>query len=228
MIRLHDAVRVSLAGVALAAAAVASAGPTLSLDAQARASVANDEMVVTLAAERDGQLVGPLNDAVLKQLNAALADAKAVPGVRARLGSLWTQPLHGRDGKPTGWRVRGEIVLESDRIPALADLGGRLGERLQLAGVQFRLSHGRRKAEEQRLLREAAQAFRDRAAEAAEAFGFRTFEMKELSVRAAGQPGPRPLMAARAMAEAASAPLPAEGGESEVVVVVTGTVELQP
>jgi predicted secreted protein len=163
---------------------------------------------------------------VLAQLNAAIAEAKTVPGVRPRLGAVWTQPLHGRDGRPTGWRVRGEVVLESDRIRELAQLGGRLGERMQLSGVQFRLSAARRKAEEQRLLGEAAQAFRDRAAAAAEAFGYRSFEMKQLSLRAGAEPPPRPMMAARASAELAAAPLPAEGGDSEVVVVVTGTVEL--
>jgi predicted secreted protein len=228
MKRVQGAVRMLVAAVAIASAATVDAGPTLSLDAQARASVPNDEMVVTLAAERDGPQVAPLNEAVLAQLNAAIAEARAVAGVRARLGSIWTQPMHARDGKPIGWRVRGEVVLESEQVQALAQLGGRLGERMQLAGVAFRLSHARRRAEEQRLLAEAAQTFQARAAEAAEAFGFRSFELKDLSVRAAGQPGPRPMMAARGVAEAAAAPMPSEGGESEVVVVVTGTVELKP
>lgn len=219
----------ALAFAALAATlSPAHAGPTLALDAQARAAVPNDEMVVVLAAERDGAQVGPLNEAVLQQLNAAIAEARGVEGVRARLGSVSTQPGWHRDGRPQGWRVRGEVILESTRIAALAQLGGRLGERMQLSAVQFRLSAERRQAEERRLLGEAAKAFRTRAAEAAAAFGFGGYELKELALRGSGTPpGPRPMMARVAAADAA-APLPAEAGDSDVVVLVTGTVELRP
>jgi predicted secreted protein len=233
-------IRASVAAVALGAALCAAAAapaapaaaalPTLALEAQARSTVANDEMVVTVAVEREGPQVGPLNDAVIAQLNAAIAEARAVEGVRARLGSVWTQPEVGREGRQKGWRVRGEVILESTRMAALAQLGGRLGERMQLAGVQFRLSAERRRAEEQRLVAEAARAFRERAAEGARAFGFQGYELRELTLRTGGGAGPRPLAMARGGADAApaSVPLPAEGGDSEVVVGVVGTVELRP
>lgn len=216
---------------ALWSASTAHAGPVLALEAQARAAVANDEMVVVLAVERDGPQVGVLNDAVLAQLNAAVAEAKAVEGVKARLGSLWTQPNYNREGRAQGWRVRGEIVLESTRMAVLAALSARLGERMQLAGVQFRLSAERRQVEEKRLIAEAARAFRSRAADAAAAFGFAGYDLKELALRSAGgAPGPRPMMAAMAQGAAAvaSAPLPTEGGDSDVIVNVSGSVELKP
>lgn len=218
-----------IAWLAVCPAIAAAAGPTLTLDASARASVPNDEMVVTLAVERDGPQPGPLNESVVAQLNAALADARAVEGVRARLGQVWTQPNVGRDGRPAGWRVRGEVVLESTRLQAVAQLGGRLAERMQLAGVSFRLSAERRRAEEQRLVAEAVQAFRTRAAEAARAFGFAGYELKEVALRSGGAPGPRPMAMARGQAEvAASAPLPTDAGDSDVVVGVSGSVELRP
>jgi len=225
---------VLLASVLLPAPSAAQPGPapalpSLSLEASARAVVPNDEMIVTLAVERDGPLVGPLNDAVLTQLNEAIAQAREVDGVRARLGQVWTQPHHGRDGRPQGWRVRGEVVLESTRMQLLGQLAGRLGERLQLAGVAFRLSDERRRAEESRLLAEAAQAFRARAADAATAFGFAGYEIRELVLRPAGVPRPRPVAMVRSgAAEVAAAPLPAEGGDSDVVVGVSGTVALKP
>jgi predicted secreted protein len=219
---------VCVVALALAPAGPVRAGPTLSLDAQARASVANDEMVVVLAAERDGPQVGPLNDAVLAQLNAAIAEARALEGVRARLGSVWTQPRHDRDGKPQGWRVRGEVVLESTRMELLGRLSGRLAERMQVAGVSFRLSAERRRTEEGRLVAEAARAFRARAAEAAQAFGFAGYELKELTLRGGGGSPPRPMSAARASADFAAPPVPPEGGDSEVVVGVSGSVELRP
>jgi predicted secreted protein len=229
MTHCHRRLAALVLAVLLLAPAVARAGPTLALDASARAAVPNDEMIVTLAAERDGPQVGPLNDAVLSQLNEAIAQARAVEGVRARLGQVWTQPNMNREGRQQGWRVRGEVVLESTRMAAVGQLGARLAERMQLAGVGFRLSPERRRAEEKRLLAEAAQAFRARAAEAAVAFGFAGYELKDLALRTAGSPGPRPMMMARgAQAEIAAAPLPPEGGDSDVVVTVTGTVELKP
>lgn len=229
--------RISLAWVlacalwATAWAAHAQAvGTAVHLDAQARAAVANDEMVLTLAVERDGPQPGPLNEQVIAALNSALAEARAVEGVRGRLGSVWTQPLTTREGRPQGWRVRGEVVLESARIPALAQLGGRLAERMLLAGVQFRLSPERRRAEEKRLVAEAIGAFRARAADVAAAFGHGGFTVDEATVRTAGSgPPPRPVSMARASADAAAAPppLPAEGGESDVVVTVSGKVTLR-
>lgn len=224
---------VSRWGAALAfavATGFAQAGPTLTLDAQARAAVANDELVVVLAVERDAAQPGPANDAVLRALEAALAEGRATEGVKARLGSVSTQPQFNRDGRPQGWRVRGEAVLSSTRTAALAQLAGRLSERMQLAAVQYRLSAERRHLEERRLVAEAATAFRAKAAEAARAFGFFDYELKSLTLHTGGDagPGPRPMAMAAARAGAEAAPLPADAGESEVVVGVSGSVELRP
>ena len=229
---MHSCLRPVLLAAALCLAAPVLAGPTLELNEQARASVSNDEMVIVMAAERDGPQVGPLNDAVLSQLNAAIAEAKKVDGVKARLGNVSTQPIYTRDGKQQGWKVRGEVVLESQRVSALGQLGGRLGERLQVSSVQFRLSTAKRRTQEQQLVTEAAQAFRAKAQQAAVAFGYRSYEMRALALQPGAVPGPRPIMMARssdvAMAAPAAPPIPEESGESEVIVTVSGTVELMP
>lgn len=217
---------------ALCSTPSSAAGPGLQLTHQASRSVANDEMVVMMAIERDGPQVGPLNEAVVSQLNAAIAEARRVEGVRARLGGVSTQPNYTREGKPNGWRVRGDVVLESSRMPALAQLAGRLGERLQMSSVQFRLSRERRRSEEQSLLREAAQGFRDKALQTAQAFGYKGYEIKELVLQPGQGSIPRPMMMARSAPDMAAAapppPLPDEGGDSEVTVAVSGTVELTP
>ena len=153
----------------LSGAQSVAAAPTLQLDAKASATVANDEMVVVLAVERDGQQLAPINEAVVSQLNAAIAEARRVEGVRARLGSLSTFPSFTREGKANGWRVRGEVVLESRMLQQLSQLTGRLSEKMQLASVMFRLSSERRRIEEDRLLSEAAKSFQDKATQAATA-----------------------------------------------------------
>jgi predicted secreted protein len=218
-------------GPSATAAAVSAGAPTLSLDAQARSTVPRDEMVLTLAVEREGPEAGPLNEAVLSQLNRTLAEARAVEGVSGRLGSVWTMPVHAPGAtRPSGWRVRGEVVLESARMQTLAQLGGRLGERMLLTGVHFRLSAARRQAEERRLLGEAARAFRERAAEAASAFGYPRYALQALSLHSGGEAGPRPVPVparARAGVAAAAEPLPTDAGDAEVVVGVSGTILLE-
>ena len=217
----------------LIGAQAARAAPTMQLDAMASATIANDEMVVVLAVDRDGQQLAPINEAVVSQLNTAIAEARRVDGVRARLGSLSTYPNVTREGKPNGWRVRGELVLESRNLQQLSQLTGRLSEKMQLASVSFRLSSERRRTEEDRLLSEAAKSFQTKASQAATAFGFKSYQIRELSLRPGGNFQPRPVYmgrSAEAMPMAASAPppVPTDGGESEVVVSVSGTVDLMP
>ena len=213
--------------------AMAASPPTLQLDAMASATIANDEMVVVLAVERDGQQIVTLNEAVVSQLNAAIAEARRVDGVRARLGSLSTYPNVTREGKPNGWRVRGEVVLESRMLEQLSRLTGRLSEKMQLASVAFRLSSERRRIEEEGLLTQAAKSFQNKATQAATAFGFKSYQIRELSLRPGGNFQPRPVYMSRSaeampMAASAPPPVPTDGGESEVVVSVSGTVDLIP
>ena len=217
----------------LSGAQSVAAAPTLQLDAKASATVTNDEMVVVLAVERDGQQLAPINEAVVSQLNAAIAEARRVEGVRARLGSLSTFPSFTREGKANGWRVRGEVVLESRMLQQLSQLTGRLSEKMQLASVMFRLSSERRRIEEDRLLSEAAKSFQDKATQAATAFGFKSYQIRDLSLRPGGNFQPRPVYMGRSadampMAASAPPPVPTDGGESEVVVSVSGTVDLMP
>lgn len=205
----------------------AAAGPALQLQAAARSEVANDEMVVSLAAERRGPEVGPLNTAVLSQLNAAIVQAKSMPGIEARLGGVMTQP-NWSDNRQDGWLVRGEVILDSTNREALAKLAGRLAKTLQLAGVQFRLSSMRRVQEENALIEEAAGNFRSKADAAAKAFGFSGYTLRELSLQPQnGMPPPFQPMTSMRAATAEAVPVPVEGGRSEIVVTVSGTVELQ-
>lgn len=222
---VHRSTRPILAALLMLVPVLASA-TALNLEAQASAKVDNDEMTVSLAAVRTGPSVAPLNESVLSALNDAARTARAVPGIEVRLGGVTTNP-DWRDGKPAGWQVRGELVLNSRDIKALSELSGRLGGKLQFTGVSFGLSQETRLAQENRLLEEAAARFRARSAAAVKAFGYQRYEIEELALN---QPlPPRPMMRSMAVGEAAiasAAPLPAEGGESEVVVSVSGRIRM--
>lgn len=124
------------------AAAAESKPPELELQATATGQASNDEMVVHLSAEQSGADIGQLNEKVLQALRTALDTAKGVAGVRARAGSVTTQPIWDKDGKRTGWRVNGAVVLEGADLKATGELAGRLSKDLQLASVQYRLTPG--------------------------------------------------------------------------------------
>lgn len=215
----------NLALLALLAPVLAFAEPTLNLNAEARSQVANDEMVVNFAVERDGPDSAPITDAVLTALNDAVKDAKAHPSVNARMGNVSTNPSWSQN-KKIGWVVRGELTLTSKDMKALSALTGKLSQKLQLAGVHFRLSEAKRTEEESRLLKIAAANFQAKASEAAVAFGFPKYVLKELTLGQSGyQPSPRPMMAMMRM-DAERAGVPVEGGDSEVSVSVNGRVDL--
>ena len=200
----------------------------MQLEAAATSDLPNDEMVVQLAVDRSGPTAEKLNDEVLEALNLALAKAKTASGVKARLGSITTQPEWGPQGKRTGWRVHGVLVLEGRDLRATGALAGELSSDLQIVGVSFRLTQAARDREESRLLKEAAAAFNERARETAAAFGFGGFELKSLNINHAPMDPPRPMqMEMRGAAVASKAFVPTEGGDSIVSLTISGSVELK-
>jgi predicted secreted protein len=203
--------------------------PTLTLDAQAKALVANDEMQVIFAVERDGNDLSAMNQTVLQALAAAISDAKKVEGVRARMGTVQTNPNWTPQGKPNGWRVRGEVSLSlqnsSQNFASLGNLAGQLAQKLQLSGINFKLSDDARTAAEKQLIKNAAGAFRAKAQDAASALGYKSFDIKEVNLNNGNNVVIRQAPMMKAMRSAA--PVPSEGSDSEVTVTFSGTVNLK-
>ncbi|MGE0312487.1 MAG: SIMPL domain-containing protein [Lautropia sp.] len=232
---VRDALAALLVAIALPSASAAfaqsppddAAFPTVELRASASSQVANDEMVVRLGAQASGTDMGALNGTVLSALNDALDRSKAVNGVSARLGSVTTQPEWDAQGKRTGWRVHGVLVLEGSDMAALGALAGRLGADLSIESVEFRLTAARRGVEENRLLKEAADAFRERATKTATAFGYGGYELRRITVLTqASRPTPPMPMAAMARGAELRSDLPAEGGVATVEIAIEGSVRL--
>lgn len=224
-----------LLGVAAANAQTATkdSTPTLTVDAQAKSLVANDEMQVIFAVERDGNDLSAMNQSVLQALAAAISDAKKVEGVRARMGTVQTNPNWTPQGKPNGWRVRGEVSLSlqnsSQNFASLGNLAGQLAQKLQLSGINFKLSDDARNAAEKQLIKNAAGAFRAKAQDAASALGYKSFDIKEVNLHNGNNVIIRqaPMMKAMRSDSMSAAPVPSEGGDSEVTVTFSGTVNLR-
>ncbi len=226
------AVSAAMSSIAVAQAAPDAAKPdrpTLSLSAAATSEVAQDKVTITLANEIEGNDQAKLSQQLNQLLEATLAEAKRNTAVTARSGNYNVWANTDRNGRITTWRGRAELILESKDFGAASKLAGELSRQMAVSNVSFSLSREAREAEEQRLLAEAAKAFTTRATQAAKAFGFSGYAVKQLDLSGSGTVTPMPrayAMAAPAM-EAKAADLPLEGGKSSVSVSVRGTVYLQ-
>ncbi|TCW81905.1 hypothetical protein C5O80_19490 [Burkholderia sp. SRS-46] len=203
----------------------------LSLSSQASAEVPQDIIHITLFYEQQAKDPGSLTSALNQRADAALAQAKGVSGVTAHTGAFSVYPSTDRDGKISAWRGRTEIVLESRDFAAASKLAGQLSNLMQVANVEFSLSPEAQRAAEQKLTTEAIKSFRVRAEEAAKAFGYNSYAVRDVNVGGGRnvQPYPRMMaMAAPAMDSAKmSAPIAVEGGKATVSVTVNGSVQMK-
>lgn len=212
------------------AQAATAAAPEMHLDAQARSLVDNDLMTVVMAAEAEGPRVQELSQRVLATLQQAAARARALPGVEVRVGSVTTQPVWGPKGRTGNWQVRGEVALSSTDAAGLGLLASELTAGMQIASVNFSLSRARSDEVEARLMTQAAEAFKRKAQVMAGALGFKGYALKTVTLTQGGNaPPPRPVVTLRSASAAADAavPIPAEGGKTELVVTMSGAVELR-
>lgn len=230
----------SFALIALAPAAAAQAppppgaylpyhpdAPLLRLDAQATREVVDDTAVATLFAEREGaQPAGP-QAAVNAALQDALAELRRDPALVVHSGTYFTQPRYGRDGRIEGWRVRGELVVESTEIAAVSRAAGAVAGRLSVGSIGFRLSAERRAQAEAALTTDAAARLHERARAAARALGFAGAELVDAALVSSNPRLPVAMARAAPMLAGDAAALPVEPGRSQVSVGFTGTFRLR-
>lgn len=215
-----------------AAEPAANRSPELTLQAMASSEVKQDTVRIALSAEVEA----PDQPAAGQKLTAALEDAvkraRDTKDVEVRTSSFNVWPNMNNKGKIASWRGQGEIVLESKDFAAAAALASKLSDKTAISNISFSLSPAAREAEERKLLKEAAQAFKDRALAAANAFGFSGYRLSKIELGGSGGPVPVQRMVGAAMAKggsfsSADVSVPLEAGNVTVSVAVNGTIVLQ-
>ncbi len=229
-----------VASATLAAAGAASAQTmtvaqpenVLQLSAMATVEVQQDLLSMTLSTTREAADAASVQSELRIALDAALTEARknAQPGqLDVRTGNFNLSPRYGRDGKMSGWRGSAELVLEGRDFPRITQTAGRIGT-LSVSNVGFGLSREQQAKTEIDAQAEAIDNFKQRAAELSRRFGFTGYTLREVSVNShqGGPMQPRMMMAMDSMAKAASdAPVPVEAGKANVVVNVSGSVQLK-
>lgn len=204
----------------------------MQLSASGTVEVQQDLLVVNLATSKEGTDAAAVQAQLKQALDAALAEAKrsAQPGqLDVRTGPFGLYPRYGKEGKINGWQGRAELVLEGRDFARITSTAGKI-QTLTISNVAFGLSREARAKVEGEAQTQAIEQFKARAAELAKGFGFSTYSLREVAVNSNEMvPGPRPrMMAAEAkMGSFADAPVPVEAGKAQVVVNVSGSVQMR-
>ncbi len=201
-------------------------GPTVELSAEAGRAAPNDLARATAYFEATDRNPASLAAMVNREIASALELTRAFPAVKASTSGISTWPVQSKSGQTIeAWRMRSSIALESRDIPALSELLGKLQENLAVTSLVMQPAPETRATTADLAATDAIRAFEARAQGIAETLGKR-YRIRSLAVNYGGAQQPiYPMMRSAALMPE-SAPAPLEGGESEIVVSVSGTIEL--
>lgn len=222
----------ALAGLAVAQPSAGAWAPpqnVLQLSASGTVEVRQDLLSITLVATREGSDAAAVQAQVKQVMDAALAEARksAQPGqLDVRTGNFNVHPRYTREGKTNGWQGTAELVLEGRDFARVAQAAGRL-DSLTVGNMSYGLSRETRAKAEGEAQTLAIDAFKQKASTLAKDFGFQGYALREVSVNSENA-GPMPrVMAMKASAASSDAAVPVEPGKANVVVNVSGSVQLK-
>ncbi len=202
----------------------------LQLSATGSVEVQQDLLSLSLTTSRDGADANPVQTQLKQALDAALTEAKksAQPGqLDVRTGQFSLYPRYSPLGKISGWQGTAELILEGRDFPRITQTAGRI-QTMTMGHVSFGLSREARAKVEGDAQTLAIERFKAKAADLARGFGFSGYTLREVSVNSndGGYPQPR-VLAMQAKGAQADAAVPVEAGKSNVVVTVSGSVQLK-
>jgi predicted secreted protein len=197
------------------------------LSAQQSESVSNDTMHVTLNTYAEMQDAAKLATRINGEMEWALNIAKQYPDVKVSTGSYQTWPVTRKE-VTSAWRGQQDLMLESKDTEKLGKLSARLQEKLKIKSMSFSVSDEKRMAVENRLIDAALDAFKQRADIIGKNLKASGYRFVDVNVGTSAQRPPVMYQARMASVSIeASDSVAVEGGESDIQVTVSGSVELQ-
>ena len=198
------------------------------LNATAEQEVQNDLLIGTLYTEHEGKRQAEVADRINTAMAWALAQAKAVAGVKAQTTQYSTHPIYTSNSTAiTGWRGRQAVRLEATDSKALGDLIATLQEKLAVESIGFAVSKQARNAAEAALTNQALALFQARAQQVASALGHKSYRVIHINLGTSGEM-PQPMVYGnQMMAAKAVAPAQIEAGVQTMTVTASGTIQLE-
>ena len=205
----------------------------LQLSADGMVEVQQDWMLTTMTTTKEGRDAASVQSQLQKAVEAALAVAKAhaKPGdLEVSSGSFNVSPRYNRSGKIEGWQGSAEVVLQGRNFVQIGQTAAQIGD-MQIGGISFGLSREAREKVTGEAQAKAVQEFKRQAQSLTKNFGFSNYSLREVNVSNSSVDGGMPrvrMMSAKAnMASMDAAPVPVEAGKAQVVVQVSGSVQMQ-
>jgi predicted secreted protein len=196
------------------------------LQAQQLEAVSNDTMHVTLNTFGEAREPASLATGINEDMEWALGIARRQQGITSRTGGYQTYPVY-KDNVLKGWRGEQSLELEGKDIRAMSRLVGELQGKLQVKSMSFSVSEAKRTGVENRLISRALDAFKARAAIVVDNLHASGYRIVEMTISTSSQRPPAPYPVARmATTMQAESRVAVEAGESDVSVMVSGTIEL--
>ena len=196
------------------------------LQAQQLEAVSNDTMHVTLNTFGEAREPAGLATRINEDMEWALGIARRQQDITSRTGGYQTYPVY-KDNVLKGWRGEQSLELEGKDIRAMSRLVGELQGKLQVKSMSFSVSEAKRTGVENRLISRALDAFKARAAIVVDNLHATGFRIVEMTISTSSQRPPAPYPVARmATTMQAESRVAVEAGESDVSVMVSGTIEL--
>jgi predicted secreted protein len=202
-----------------------------SLQASGTIEVQQDMLMISMTTSKDGADAAVVQTQLKAALDAALTEAKKVaqPGqLDVRTGAFSMYPRYARDGKINGWQGSVELVLEGRDFARISATAGKIST-LTMGQVSFALSREARAKVEAEAQAQAIERFKAKATEISKNFGFSSYSIREVSVNANDQ-GVSPrgrVQMMQAKSVGSDEPVPIEAGRSNVVVNVSGSVQMK-
>lgn len=215
--------------VALSANAAESkpSGTLIDFNAQAQRNAPNDLGQAMLYVEANGPQTAELAKRVNQVIAAALATSKAHTNVKVKSGGNQTYPIYGKNSRTIeGWRMRSELLLESLDAAALSELVGKLQATLVVGSLSFSPAPETLRRVDDEAAMDAIAVFQTKAARYATALK-KQYRIVSMNIGSNGvSPAPTPRYATMKSASYAAESMPVEAGDSQVIVTVSGQIEL--
>ena len=233
----HETTRILVASALIAAASPAAFADVppppqgvVHLTTSATTEVTKDLLTITLSTTKEGPDAAAVQAQLKQALDAALIEArKSVrPGqLDVQTGNFQLQPRYTNKGQTNGWQGSTELIVEGRDMPAIGQLTGHITT-LTIAGVAYNISRELREKIEGEVAAQAIARYRAKAADYAKQFGYTAYTLREVNVQSNDVPPVRPMarMSVNAMSASADAALPVEPGKGNVMVTVSGTVQM--
>lgn len=224
----------SLTTAAHAQTAAAAPSNVVHLSASGRVEVAQDWLSMSLAAVEDGTDAQAVQKALQRKVEQALKALQPQAqgkDMQVHSGAFRVSPRYGKESQITGWQGRAELVVQGRDFARIAQAAAQVPG-LRVANMDFSLSHEARERVQGQAQEQAVQAFKQQAQHMAQLWGLRSYTLREVTVSGNNihQPRVHMQMAPAAMdARGKSQPesVPVEAGMAEVVVEVSGSVQMQ-